>query len=114
MNKPKRDNSANPPHILDILRKKRNGVDLSREEIEHLVHGHARGEIPDHQAAAWLMAAHVRGLSRAETAHLTDAMLHSGEILNLISLGSKAVDKHSTGGVGDKTSLILAPLVAAG
>ena len=58
--------------------------------------------------------AHVRGLSRAETAHLTDAMLRSGEMLDLISLGSKAVDKHSTGGVGDKTSLILAPLVAAG
>jgi pyrimidine-nucleoside phosphorylase len=114
MSKPKRENSANPPRILDILRKKRNGVDLSREEIQHLVHGHTRGEIPDHQAAAWLMAAHVRGLSRAETAHLTDAMLRSGEILNLVSLGSKAVDKHSTGGVGDKTSLTLAPLVAAG
>ncbi len=100
--------------MLDILRKKRNGSELSREEIEHLVRGHTSGEIPDHQAAAWLMAAHVRGLSSAETAHLTDAMLHSGEVLDLISLGVKAVDKHSTGGVGDKTSLILAPLVAAG
>jgi pyrimidine-nucleoside phosphorylase len=100
--------------MLDILRKKRNGEELSREEIEHLVRGHTSGEIPDHQAAAWLMAAHVRGLSSAETAHLTDAMLHSGEVLDLISLGAKAVDKHSTGGVGDKTSLILAPLVAAG
>ncbi|HEY4959972.1 MAG TPA: thymidine phosphorylase [Terriglobales bacterium] len=107
-------NSASAPHILEILRKKRNGAELSREEIEHLVLGHTRGEIPDHQAAAWLMAAHVRGLSRAETAHLTDAMLRSGEMLDLISLGVKAVDKHSTGGVGDKTSLILAPLVAAG
>ena len=100
--------------MLEILRKKRNGSELSREEIEHLVRGHTSGEIPDHQAAAWLMAAHVRGLSAAETAHLTDAMLHSGEVLDLISLGVKAVDKHSTGGVGDKTSLILAPLVAAG
>src|SRR5450755_2360504 len=109
-----RQNSASAPHILEILRKKRNGHELSREEIEHLVLGHTRGEIPDHQAAAWLMAAHVRGLSRAETAHLTDAMLRSGEMLDLISLGVKAVDKHSTGGVGDKTSLILAPLVAAG
>ena len=108
------EHQANAPHILDILRKKRDGHELSREEIEHLVLGHTRGEIPDHQAAAWLMAAHMRGLSRAETAHLTDAMLRSGEMLDLISLGVKAVDKHSTGGVGDKTSLILAPLVAAG
>src|SRR5450755_4421945 len=114
MTEAKHQNSASAPHILDILRKKRNGHELSREEIEHLVLGHTRGEIPDHQAAAWLMAAHVRGLSRAETAHLTDAMLRSGEMLDLISLGVKAVDKHSTGGVGDKTSLILAPLVAAG
>jgi pyrimidine-nucleoside phosphorylase len=114
MTEAERQNSASAPHILEILRKKRNGHELSREEIEHLVLGHTRGEIPDHQAAAWLMAAHVRGLSRAETAHLTDAMLRSGEMLDLISLGVKAVDKHSTGGVGDKTSLILAPLVAAG
>jgi len=110
----KREHQPKAPHTLDILRKKRDGHELSREEIEHLVHGHTRGEIPDHQAAAWLMAAHMRGLSRAETAHLTDAMLRSGEILDLVSLGVKAVDKHSTGGVGDKTSLILAPLVAAG
>jgi pyrimidine-nucleoside phosphorylase len=114
MTKGKNELTGVAPHILDILRKKRNGTELSREEIEHLVLGHTRGDIPDHQAAAWLMAAHVRGLSPAETAHLTDAMLHSGEVLDLISLGKKAVDKHSTGGVGDKTSLILAPLVAAG
>src|SRR5450755_1634789 len=114
MTEAKHQNSASAPHILDILRKKRNGHELSREEIEHLVLGHTRGDIPDHQAAACLMAAHVRGLSPAETAHLTDAMLRSGEMLDLISLGKKAVDKHSTGGVGDKTSLILAPLVAAG
>jgi pyrimidine-nucleoside phosphorylase len=114
MTKGKNELTGVAPHILDILRKKRNGHELSREEIEHLVLGHTRGDIPDHQAAAWLMAAHVRGLSPAETAHLTDAMLRSGEVLDLISLGKKAVDKHSTGGVGDKTSLILAPLVAAG
>ena len=114
MTKGKNELTGVAPHILDILRKKRNGTELSRQEIEHLVLGHTRGDIPDHQAAAWLMAAHVRGLSPAETAHLTDAMLHSGEVLDLISLGKKAVDKHSTGGVGDKTSLILAPLVAAG
>jgi pyrimidine-nucleoside phosphorylase len=114
MSKGKDEQPSSTPHILEILRKKRNGHELSRKEIEHLVNGHTSGEIPDHQAAAWLMAAHVRGLSPAETAHLTDAMLHSGEMLDLISLGVKAVDKHSTGGVGDKTSLILAPLVAAG
>jgi len=114
MSKAKHEHPGSAPQVLEILRKKRNGAELSREEIEHLVHGHTRGEIPDHQAAAWLMAAHVRGLSPAETAHLTDAMLRSGEMLDLISLGVKAVDKHSTGGVGDKTSLILAPLVAAG
>ena len=114
MNNKKAEDQAGVPHILDILRKKRNGAELSREEIEHLVHGHTRGDIPDHQAAAWLMAAYVCGLSRAETAHLTDAMLHSGERLDLSSLKMKKVDKHSTGGVGDKTSLILAPLVAAG
>ena len=114
MSKARHEPSASKPHILEILRKKRNGLELSLEEIEHLVHGHTRGEIPDHQAAAWLMAAHVRGLSRAETAHLTDAMLRSGEMLDLISLGVKAVDKHSTGGVGDKTSLILAPLGGGG
>src|ERR1017187_6394526 len=109
MSQHKQEHHEHTPHILEILRKKRNGAELSREEIEHLVLGHTRGEIPDHQAAAWLMAAHVRGLSPAETAHLTDAMLRSGEMLDLISLGVKAVDKHSTGGGGDKTSPVLAP-----
>jgi pyrimidine-nucleoside phosphorylase len=108
------DDQQGQLNILTTLRKKRDGEELSREEIEHFVRGHTRGEISDHQAAAWLMAAHVRGLSRAETAHLTHAMLHSGEQLDLSSLPAMKVDKHSTGGVGDKTSLILAPMVAAG
>jgi pyrimidine-nucleoside phosphorylase len=103
-----------PPNILDVLRRKRNGEELTREEIEHLVSGYTSGTIGEHQAAAWLMAAHVRGLSRAETAYLTNAMLRSGEQIDLSALAAKKVDKHSTGGVGDKTSLILAPLVAAG
>jgi pyrimidine-nucleoside phosphorylase len=99
---------------VDIIRKKRDAGENSREEIAFLLEGYTRGEIPDYQMAAWLMSAWIRGLSRAETATLTDVMLHSGEVLDLSALAPKKVDKHSTGGVGDKTSLILAPIVAAG
>jgi pyrimidine-nucleoside phosphorylase len=99
---------------VDIIRKKRDSGENSREELEFLVGGYTRAEIPDYQMAAWLMSAWIRGLSRAETAALTHVMLHSGEVLDLSSLPAKKVDKHSTGGVGDKSSLILAPIVAAG
>ncbi len=108
-------------HALDVIAKKRDGGELSQEEIAFFVQRYTEGQIPDYQAAAWLMALFLQGMNDRETHDLTLAMAHSGDMLDLSDLtrstegGEKllVVDKHSTGGVGDKVSLVLAPLVAA-
>lgn len=97
----------------DIIYKKREGGELSREEMEYLLSGYIAGEIPDYQAAAWCMAVYFQGMSPGETAVLTELMATSGEQVDLSQLNSFIADKHSTGGVGDKTTLVLAPLTAA-
>lgn len=99
--------------FADVILKKREGLVLSSEEIEFFVRALTRGQIPDYQASAFLMASFIQGLSPKETSCLAGAMLRSGEILDLSSVPGIKVDKHSTGGVGDGISLVLAPLVAA-
>ena len=99
--------------MVDIIEKKRDGHALSEQEIHFFVDGYSKGEIPDYQASALAMAILFRGMEKQEIAHLTEAMMHSGDVIDLSSISGVKVDKHSTGGVGDKTSLVLGPLVSA-
>ncbi len=98
---------------VDIIAAKRNGKALKSEQIASFISGYARGDIPDYQAAAWCMAVFLKGMTPEETGYLTQAMIDSGEVINFSSLRGPLVDKHSTGGVGDKISLVLAPVAAA-
>ena len=98
----------------ELIERKRNGAELSDEEISELVAGYTRGDVPDYQMAAWCMAVYFKGLTGKETHALTDAMIRSGDTIDVAAaLGRRVVDKHSTGGVGDKTSLAVGPIVAA-
>lgn len=99
--------------MYDLIQRKRNGGVLSDDEIRYIISGFTNGEIPDYQMSAMLMAIYFKGLNEKETLTLTLEMAHSGDMLDLSAIQGKIVDKHSTGGVGDKTSLILAPMVAA-
>ena len=99
--------------MVDIIRKKRDGLELSDHEIGACIDGIVSGSVPDYQISAFLMAVYFQDMSESETVALTDAMMHSGEVLDLSQIPGPKIDKHSTGGVGDKVSIVLAPLAAS-
>ena len=105
--------SASAPDAVELIIRKRDRGKLSPVEVAHLVDGYTAGRVADYQMSAWLMASLLNGLDESETVALTDAMLHSGRVLELRRISQAKVDKHSTGGVGDKVSLCLGPLVAS-
>ena len=98
---------------VDLIHRKRDGEELAPEEIQHLVDGYTRGDIPDYQISAFLMAVYFSGMSDREVSAMTELMINSGSVVDLSSIPGIKVDKHSTGGVGDKTSLIASPIAAA-
>ena len=99
--------------IVDIMDKKKQGLELTKEEINYFISSLENGSMPDYQTSAWLMAVWFRGMSDDETANLTEAMINSGDVIHFGELSKKIVDKHSTGGVGDKVTITLIPLLAA-
>ena len=99
--------------IYDIIMKKRNGFPNTREELDSLIMGFVEGIVPDYQMAAWLMAVYFNHLNAEERFHLTEIMIESGDRIDLSSIKGRKIDKHSTGGVGDKVTLVVGPIVAA-